>query len=157
MNFLSILRLTFPVLLGYVPLGITFGLLAVSADIPWYYAMLMSVFIFAGSGQFLAITLFASQATYLEIFVALFLVNLRHFFYGISMLNDFKILKGFAKKYSIFALTDETFALLKTTYVNKEDMEKTFVSISALNQFYWIFGTFVGAYLGANINFNFDG
>lgn len=156
-KFFSIVRITFPVLLGYIPLGIAFGILAVSANIPWYYALLMSIFIFAGSGQFLAVALFSSVASYLEIFIALFLINLRHFFYGISILNDFKVLKGFAKKYAIFALTDETFALLKTIHVNKENREKTFVLVSALNQFYWIFGTFIGAYLGANINFDSKG
>ncbi len=71
-KFFSIVRITFPVLLGYIPLGIAFGILAVSANIPWYYALLMSIFIFAGSGQFLAVALFSSVASYLEIFIALF-------------------------------------------------------------------------------------
>ena len=90
MNFLSIVKVTVPVMMGYIPLGMAFGLLLSSLLIPWYHAFYMSVFIFAGSGQFLALSLFASQATILEIGVATFLLNLRHTFYGLSMISTFK-------------------------------------------------------------------
>ena len=79
----------------------------------------MSLFVFDGAAQFLLLGLFASQATMLEIGVAIFLLNLRHSFYGLSMLSA---LKNFSwrKHYVIFGLTDEIFALLKTNEIKEE-------------------------------------
>ena len=156
MKFLSIFKLTIPVMMGYIPLGMAFGLLLSKMMIPWYYAFFMSTFIFAGSGQFLALTLFASQATILEIGIATFLLNLRHTFYGLSMISSFK---GFSwkKNYLIFGLTDETFALLKTSNIAEKDREKVYLTITALNQSYWIIGSVVGAILGNILPFNYKG
>lgn len=156
MKFLSIFKLTIPVMMGYIPLGMAFGLLLSKMMIPWYYAFFMSTFIFAGSGQFLALTLFASQATILEIGIATFLLNLRHTFYGLSMISSFK---GFSwkKNYLIFGLTDETFALLKTSNIAEKDREKAYLAITALNQSYWIIGSVVGAILGNILPFNYKG
>jgi len=156
MNFFSIFKLTIPVLMGYIPLGMAFGLLLSKLMIPWYYAFFMSVFIFAGSGQFLALTLFASQATILEIGIATFLLNLRHTFYGLSMVNTFKNF-SWKKHYLIFGLTDETFALLKTNEINEKNKEKTYLIITALNQSYWVIGSVIGAVLGNILPFNYKG
>ena len=147
MNFLAIVKLTIPVMMGYIPLGMAFGLLLSKLLIPWYYAFFMSVFIFAGSGQFLALTLFASQATILEIGIATFLLNLRHTFYGLSMISTFKAF-SWKKHYLIFGLTDETFALLKTSDVPEQNREKVYLWITFLNQCYWIIGSVVGADFG---------
>ena len=156
MNFFSIFKLTIPVLMGYIPLGMAFGLLLSSMMIPWYYAFFMSVFIFAGAGQFLALGLFATQATLLEIGVATFLLNLRHTFYGLSMISS---LKNFSwkKHYVIFGLTDETFALLKTKDIDEKDREKVYLTITALNQSYWIIGSVIGAVLGNVLPFDYSG
>jgi 4-azaleucine resistance transporter AzlC len=156
MNFLSIVKVTVPVMMGYIPLGMAFGLLLSSLLIPWYYAFYMSVFIFAGSGQFLALSLFASQATILEIGVATFLLNLRHTFYGLAMVSTFKNF-SWKKNYLIFGLTDETFALLKTREVDEKNREKIYLIITALNQFYWVLGSVVGALLGNILPFNYKG
>lgn len=156
MNFLSIVKVTVPVMMGYIPLGMAFGLLLSSLLIPWYYAFYMSVFIFAGSGQFLALSLFASQATILEIGVATFLLNLRHTFYGLSMISTFKNF-SWKKNYLIFGLTDETFALLKTREVDEKNREKIYLIITVLNQFYWVLGSVVGALLGNILPFNYKG
>ncbi|WP_458701289.1 AzlC family ABC transporter permease [Sulfurospirillum sp. 1307] len=156
MSFFEIFKLTIPVLMGYIPLGMAFGLLLAKLLIPWYYAFFMSVFIFAGSGQFLALTLFASQATILEIGVATFLLNLRHTFYGLSMISSFKDF-SWKKYYLIFGLTDETFALLKTKEVDEKEREKVYLLITALNQSYWIIGSVIGALLGNILPFNYKG
>lgn len=156
MNFLALFKLTIPVLMGYIPLGMAFGLLLSKLLIPWYYALFMSIFIFAGSGQFLALTLFASQATILEIGIATFLLNLRHTFYGLSMISTFKTF-SWKKHYLIFGLTDETFALLKTSDVPEANREKAYLLITFLNQSYWIIGSVVGALLGNILPFNYDG
>ncbi len=156
MKFLSIVKVTIPVMMGYIPLGMAFGLLLSSLLIPWYYAFFMSLFIFAGSGQFLALTLFASQATILEIGIATFLLNLRHTFYGLSMISTFKDF-SWKKNYLIFGLTDETFALLKTNDVDEREKEKIYLIITALNQFYWVLGSVIGAVLGNVLPFNYKG
>lgn len=156
MNFFAIFKLTIPVLMGYIPLGMAFGLLLSKLLIPWYYALFMSIFIFAGSGQFLALTLFASQATILEIGIATLLLNLRHTFYGLSMISTFKDF-SWKKHYLIFGLTDETFALLKTSEVPQINREKVYLIITVLNQCYWIIGSVVGAMLGNILPFNYEG
>jgi 4-azaleucine resistance transporter AzlC len=156
MKFFSIVKITIPVMMGYIPLGMAFGLLLSSLVIPWYYAFFMSMFIFAGSGQFLALGLFASQATVLEIGIATYLLNLRHTFYGLSMISTFKNF-SWKKYYLIFGLTDETFALLKTRDLEDKDKEKTYLIITALNQFYWVLGSILGAILGNIIPFNYKG
>jgi 4-azaleucine resistance transporter AzlC len=143
--------------MGYVPLGMAFGLLAVKCGIEWPYAVAMSVIIFAGSGQFLTATLFAAGAGYFTIFTAIFLLNLRHFFYGLSMISEFKPIKGLAKKYIIFGLTDETFALLKTLDIPQNEKPRAFLLITALNQCYWILGSAIGAGLGTNLAFDSHG
>lgn len=157
MKFKDIFKLTYPIIFGYIPLGIAFGIFAVSSGISWYFATLMSMLVYAGSAEFLLVAFVLSFATLLEVFITIFLVNFRHFFYGISLLEDFKKLKGFAKKYSIFALTDETFALFKLIKVKDEEKQKVYFLISLLSQFYWVFGVFLGSYFGQFLNFNQEG
>lgn len=142
--------------MGYIPLGMAFGLLLSNLMIPWYYAFFMSAFIFAGAGQFLLLALFATQATILEIAVATFLLNLRHTFYGLSLISTLKDF-SWKKHYIIFGLTDETFALLKTAQIDDKDREKVYLTITALNQFYWILGSVLGAILGQALPFNYKG
>ena len=156
MSFFSIFKMTIPVLMGYIPLGMAFGLLLSQLLIPWYYAFYMSVFIFAGSGQFLALGMFATQASILEIAIATFLLNLRHTFYGLSMISTFKKF-SWKKNYLIFGLTDETFALLKTNDVKEDQREKVYLIITALNQSYWIIGSVLGAALGNIVPFDYQG
>jgi len=155
-SFFSIFKMTIPVLMGYIPLGMAFGLLLSQLLIPWYYAFYMSVFIFAGSGQFLALGMFATQASILEIAIATFLLNLRHTFYGLSMISAFKKF-SWKKHYLIFGLTDETFALLKTNEVKEKQREKIYLIITALNQSYWIIGSVLGAALGNIVPFDYKG
>lgn len=158
MSFLSIFKLTIPVLMGYISAGMAFGLLAEQLHIPIYYAIFMSVIIYAGAGQFLAITLFASLAGYTEIAIATFLLNLRHSFYGLSMIRAFENM-GLVKPYLIFGLTDETFALLQTMphIKDKSKRKRAYFLITFLNQIYWILGTLLGALVGKAIKINYQG
>lgn len=158
MTFFSTFKLTIPVLMGYIPTGIAFGLLAKQFLIPWYYAFFMSLFIYAGAGQFLAISLFAVNVSLFEIGIATFLLNLRHSFYGLSMVRPFKKM-GVYKPYLIFGLTDETFALLQTMPKIEDENEKKHIyfTITLLNQIYWIIGTLIGVLIGSAIKINYDG
>jgi 4-azaleucine resistance transporter AzlC len=149
----SAFRYSVPVLLGYVTLGIAFGLYASEAGYPWYVAQAASLFIYAGAGQFIAVGLFAAGAPLLQILIIELMVNARHIAYGVSMLRRFGS-AGAYKPYLIFALSDETFALLSS----KEDASPRFMFfVALLNQLYWNAGTLVGSVAGAVIPWNLEG
>ena len=155
--FMSALKTTIPVFLGYIPLGTAFGLLLSGAGYNWIYAFLMSLFIYAGSAQFLAVALLVAGAGLTEFVGATLLLNLRHSFYGLSMLEEFSAL-GKVRFYLNFALTDETYALLTTTEVPSGGSKSRFYFyIAALNHLYWIIGSVFGAVLGSVLDLNLEG
>lgn len=155
--FVTALKTTVPVFLGYIPLGMAFGLLLDNAGYPWIYAFIMSAFIYAGAGQFVAVALLAAGAGITEFAVATLLLNLRHSFYGLSLLSKFSDV-GKVKPYLIFALTDETYALLTTTEVPKSGSKARFYFyIAALDHLYWIAGSVLGAGLGSMLSINLEG
>lgn len=155
--FVSALKTTVPVFLGYIPLGMAFGFLLDGAGYHWVYALLMSIFIYAGSGQFLAVALLAAGAGLTEFVVATLLLNLRHSFYGLSLLDRFSDV-GKVKPYLIFALTDETYALLTSTEVPAGGSKaKFYLYIAALDHFYWVLGSVLGAVLGSLLDLKLEG
>lgn len=146
-----------PVLAGYVSLGIAFGILLRNIGYGIFWAFGMSVFIFAGSAQFLCVTLLANHATLLSTAVLVFLLNFRHFFYGLSMITRYRK-TGARKPYIIFALTDETYALLSTnkTPEGLSDPDYYFW-LSLMNQSYWVLGSLIGNAIGAYLPFDSKG
>lgn len=150
-------KTTVPVLLGYIPLGMAFGFLLDGAGYHWIYAFIMSLFVYAGSGQFLAVALLSAGAGLTEFAIATLLLNFRHAFYGLSLLEKFSGI-GRVKSYLIFALTDETYALLTTTDVPQgSSKSKFYFYIAALDHLYWIAGSVLGAALGSVLDFNLQG
>ncbi len=145
-----------PVLLGYVTIGFGFGLLAVNTGYPAWFAILMSVFVYAGAAQYIGIGLFAAGATLPEIALITLIVNLRHAAYGLSMITPFGIHPR-ARPYLVFALTDETYALLSSATAGERADGRFLVLVSALNQSYWVAGTALGALAGALIPFRVQG
>ncbi|NPA73996.1 MAG: AzlC family ABC transporter permease [Epsilonproteobacteria bacterium] len=143
-------------MMGYSVLGFAFGLLLVSSGQPWHIAVLMSLVIYAGALQFLAVGFFSSKLGMLDIFIASVMVNIRQSFYGLSLLKKFKKTKF--KPYLIFALTDETYALL-TTIKESDNIKKKwyYFYLSLLNQSYWVSGTLLGALFGNSVKFNTKG
>ena len=157
MIILSAFKITFPVLLGYIPLGIAFGLLLSGAGYHWSYALLMSIFIYAGSVQFISVALLVAGAGLTEFLIITLLINLRHSFYGLSMIARFSDAGKF-KPYLIFALTDETYALLITTELPENvPKSKFYFSIAVMNHFYWVAGSILGAVLGSVIDLDLEG
>jgi 4-azaleucine resistance transporter AzlC len=155
--FLSALKTTVPVFLGYIPLGMAFGFLLNGAGYPWIYAFLMSLLIYAGAGQFLTVALLAAGSSLTEFVIATLLLNLRHAFYGLSLLDKFSDV-GKVKPYLIFALTDETYALLTTSEVPEGGSKSRFYFyIAALDHLYWMIGSVLGAVLGSLLNLNLEG
>lgn len=146
-----------PVMIGYLFLGAGFGILLTTNGYNFLWAILMCLIIFAGSGQYLAVSLFLSGFNILNTIILTFLVNARHIFYGISMFPKFKNM-GLYKPYMIFSLTDETYSLLCTLEVPGElDQTKVYFHIAWLNHFYWILGGFFGAILGEVLTINTEG
>ena len=155
-NFRQAFTLTLPVLSGYIAIGIPFGLMVTQAHFPWWLAAVMSLFIYSGTGQYIAIAYFASglasESTFLTFLLTLlgieFFVSLRHSFYGISLLDKFKD-TGRWKPLLIYELTDETFALFCSTEAPAGVSKGAFYgTISLLNHSYWLLGTTLGAVAG---------
>lgn len=144
---------TIPIMMGYLVLGIAFGVLLVSKNYPIYYALLMSIFIYAGSMQFVAVSLLVTKSSLLNALMITLMINARHFAYGISMLTKFKNL-GYFKPYMIFSLTDETYSLLVKN--DCKDKNLAFL-ISFFDQCYWVIGSLLGATIGSQISFNSRG
>ncbi len=144
------LKATFPVFSGYIVLGFGFGLVLNSKGfgVPW--AFFMSLLIYAGSMQYVAIDLLSGGASLVTMAVTTVLVNARHIFYGISMVDKYKD-SGKIKPYLIFSLTDETYSLVCTE--DEENSRSYHFLVSVLNHFYWVAGSTVGAAVGAVFNF----
>ena len=153
----SAFTVTIPVMLGYISVGIAFGLLFEKSGYNFLWAVLMSITVYAGSMQFIAINLLTSGAGLIEIALMTLFVNIRHMFYGLSFIDKFKDM-GKKKKYMIFSLTDETYSLLCSTAAPVGVDNNLFLfCISLLNQIYWVIGTIIGSIAGSFITFNTKG
>jgi len=149
--------ITLPVLFGYVAIGIPFGLMLVKAGYPWWLSPIMSVVMYAGAGQYIAIGLFAAGAPLPAMAVTMLMVNIRHIVYGLSLIQQFKTV-GKWKPYLVFSLTDETYALLTGVKVPEGlNPGRFYGSIALMDQLYWIVGSVIGALAGTLIPFSFKG
>lgn len=148
---------TIPVMVGYLSLGIAFGLLLQSIGYGPIWAFLMSLFIYAGSAQFLAVELLAAGATLAQVALLTFLLNFRHLFYGLSMIEKYRG-TGIRKLYLIFGLTDETYSLLTgyKTPVGLLDKDYYF-AVTLMNHLYWMTGCVLGSVAGSIIPFDTTG
>lgn len=149
--------ITIPVMLGYISVGMAFGLLFEKSGYNLLWAILMSIIVYAGSMQFIAINLLTGGAGLIEIALMTLFVNIRHMFYGLSFIDKFKEM-GKKKTYMIYSLTDETYSLLCSSKAPEGVDNNLFLFfISFLNQVYWIIGTIIGSALGSLIKFNTKG
>ncbi|MBE6556493.1 MAG: branched-chain amino acid transporter AzlC [Ruminococcaceae bacterium] len=149
---------TLPVLTGYLVLGFGFGMILRSAGYGILLAFLMSLLIYAGSMQYVAVGLLSGGASLITVALTTLMVNARHLFYGISMLEPYKG-TGKKKPYLIFALTDETYSLLCTDNpaIPPEQKNHYRLFVSLLNHLYWVSGSVAGAVAGTLIPFNSEG
>ncbi len=148
---------TIPILAGFSFLGISFGILMRVSGFPTWMALLMSVTIFAGSMEFVAVGMLLGVFHPLQAFLLTMMINARHLFYGISMLDKYKGM-GPKKFYLIFAMCDETFSINYTAEIPEDVDEGWFMTfVSLLNQIYWVAGTLLGCLFGSFIHFNTDG
>ncbi len=148
---------TIPVMAGYVVLGTGFGILLADKGYSYWWALLMSLVIYAGSMQYVGVGLLGSGAALISTALMTLMVNARHLFYGISMLEKYKN-TGVMKPYLIFALTDETYSLVCDAKLPEGISRKWYYFlVSVMNQSYWVFGSFLGAFLGNTLSFNSKG
>lgn len=156
-NIMEAIKASIPVMMGYIVLGIAFGMLLESKGYGFIYAFVMSTFIYAGSMQFVAINLLTSGASLVSAAIMTLFVNARHMVYGLSMIKKFKDM-GSLKPYMIFSLTDETYSLLVGSKVPDGCEEKYYLFfISLFDQCYWIIGSLIGSFIGSMLSINTTG
>ena len=155
--FRAALPLTLPICVGFLFLGMSYGFMMRSKGFSFWYPLFMSMFIFAGSMEFVTANLLLSAFNPFSAFLLALMVNARHLFYGISMLDKYKHV-GKKKAYLIFGMCDETFSVNCTAQI-PEDVDKGWFMffVTLLNQIYWVGGATAGALLGYVIHFDTTG
>ena len=148
---------TVPVMAGYVFLGFGFGILLNESGYGALWSLAMSLFIYAGSMQYVAISLISGGAGLLTVALTTLMVNARHLFYGISMVDAYSG-AGSKKPYLIFALTDETYSLVSRNRVPEGISRHGYCFlVSLFDQFYWVAGSVLGSLAGSLIPINYEG
>lgn len=156
-TFIKAFKLTIPVLIGYFALGISYGFLMSTINIPWFVTTLVSIILFTGSMQMILVNLLATTFNPLYSFLLAVMTGARHLFYGVSLLNRYSGLKGLKKFYTIYTMSDETFGINVSLDESEEDLENTMFLVSLLDQSYWVIASTIGAVLGNIITFNTTG
>ena len=149
---------TVPVMTGYLVLGFGFGIILKANGYGILLAFAMSFLIYAGSMQYVAIGLLTGGASLITAAITTLMVNARHLFYGISMLDKYRN-TGKIKPYLIFALTDETYSLVcgDNTDMTENERKRYYFFVSLFNHIYWIAGSVLGAVIGTVVKFNSEG
>ena len=158
----KVIRLAFktsiPVMAGYIVLGMGFGLLLHNAGYGPGWALFMSVIIYAGTMQYVGVSLLAGGAGLLTTALTTLMVQARHLFYSISLVDKYKGM-GKYKPYMIYGLTDETYSIMSDKYlpVSKEDEPQYRFLVTLFNHCYWITGCVLGNLLGEVLPFSTKG
>jgi len=149
---------TIPVLTGYLVLGFGFGIIMKTNGYGILLTFAMSLLIYAGSMQYVAVGLLAGGASLFTVAITTLMVNARHLFYGISMIDKYKNV-GKRKPYLILALTDETYSLVcgENAAIAEEDKKNYYLLVSLFNHMYWVTGSVIGAVIGSLVRFNSEG
>lgn len=147
---------TLPICVGFLFLGMSYGFLMRSKGFSFVYPMLMSLFIFAGSMEFVTVNLLLSAFNPLYAFALSLMVNARHLFYGISMLQKYRN-TGLKKFYLIYGMCDESFTINCAVSPTDVDQGWFMFFVTLLNHIYWVTGATLGALLGYIIHFDTTG
>ena len=146
-----------PVMFGYIFLGIAFGILMQQAGFPVWMSLFVSLIVYAGSMQFVLVTLLSSGASVLLTAAMTLLINSRHIFYGLSFVEKFKAM-GKRYFYMIFSLTDETYSVLCSVKPeDKAEKKQAMFLIALFDQAYWVAGSVIGAAAGGVLPFDTTG
>ena len=148
---------TIPIFAGFWFLGLAYGIYMNVSGFSFWYPMLMSLTIFGGSLEFVAVSMLLAPFAPLQTFVMTLMIQARHLFYGISMLDRFKGM-GWKKYYLIFGMCDETFSINYTAKIPEGvDRGWFYFFVTLLNHFYWFSGATIGGLMGNLIHFNTEG
>ena len=148
---------TLPVFAGYCFLGMSYGFLMKSSGFPFWYPILTSMVIFAGSMEFMTVNLLLGAFDLVQALALTLMINARHLFYGLSMLGKYRNMGGM-KPYLIFGLTDETFSVnCATEPPEGVDRSRFYFWVTLLDHSYWILGTTLGGIFGSLVTFNTEG
>ena len=153
------LKHSIPILISFIPVGLAYGILMQTSGLNWVWTGACSLFVFAGSLQFLAVSFFAGGVSLLSVLIMALLLNSRHLFYGIPFLEKWKNY-GIWKMFLIYALPDEAFSLhCSNTFDDGNEVNKswTYVFDALLVLLYWVSLSIIGALLGSLITFRTDG
>ena len=155
--FFSAFPYTIPIFAGFWFLGLTYGIYMNVSGFSFWYPMLMSLTIFAGSAEFVAVNMLMGAFNPVQALAMTLMINARHLFYGISMLDKYKG-TGWKKFYLIFGMCDESFSIKYAAEI-PEDVDKGWFMffVTLLNHFYWFSGAMLGGIFGSFIHFNTDG
>lgn len=156
-SFLAAFPCTIPIFAGFCFLGMTYGIYMNSEGFSFLYPMFMSFAIFAGSMEFVTVNMLWGAFNPLQAFLMTIMVNARHLFYGLSMLERFKG-TGRKKPYLIFGMCDETFSVNCTADIPKDADKGWFMFfVTFLNQMYWVLSSTMGGIFGSFLKFNTEG
>lgn len=148
---------TIPIMAGFLFLGSAYGIYMNTQGFPWYYPTLMAMTIFAGSMEFVAVNLLLGDFNPLGALALTLLVNARHLFYGLAMLEKYKV-PGLKRLYLIFGMCDESFSVNLTARAPEGVDEGWFMTfVTLLNQSYWVTGATLGGLFGSVLRFNAEG
>lgn len=149
---------TIPIMVGYVFLGMAYGILMSVNGFGVFWAALNSLIVYTGSLEFIGVNFLAAAVSPVTAFVMALMISARHIFYGLSMLGKYQNVSKKLKPYLIFALTDETFSIVCEEQPPETiSREWVYFWMSFLDQMYWIAGSIIGAALGSVITFNTKG
>lgn len=148
---------TIPIFAGFLFLGIAYGIYMNQSGFKFYYPMFMSFIIFAGSVEFATVSWLLGSFDPVNIFFLTLMINARHLFYGLSMLEKYNI-PGWKKLYLIYGMCDESFSINATVDVPKDIDKGLFMFfVTMLNQIYWVAGATIGGIFGSFIPFDTNG
>ena len=155
--FLCAFPKTIPIMMGFLFLGMSYGIYMRVSGFSFVYPLCMSLVIFGGSLEFVAVTMLLGTFAPLQTFLMALMIQARHLFYGIALLEKYKG-TGMKKPYLIFGMCDESFSINCSTEV-PENVDKGwfYFFVTVLNQFYWVLGATAGGVLGSFITFNTEG
>ena len=151
---LRALKLTVPVMCGYLFLGVAFGATLAQAGYGAVWALLISALVYAGSLQFVMVPFLVSGASLVTVFLTALMVNARHIFYGVSFIDRFRKM-GKLRSYMIFSLTDETYSVF--CGLQGEESDGLMLRVAAYDHLYWVTGSVAGALLAQGLPFDLTG
>ena len=148
-------KLTVPVMCGYLFLGTAFGATLAQAGFGPAWALMMSGLVYAGSLQFVMVPLMAAGAGLVTVALTALMVNARHLFYGVSYIERFGRMSALVKPYMIFSLTDETYSVFCSLPESEHD--GVMLRVALYDHLYWVTGSMIGSILASQLPFDLTG